>query len=125
MKTFTEKEIIATYKAADLMVLADKKILPEETATVNDAMAKLGVFNLKELEDIKIAANEMQEDECYGLLAFLDYEQKKFVSSMLGSISSSDGDIDDSELELWRSICSNCDLPKMSNRQAISIFRMF
>lgn len=125
MKEFTNEEIIAVYKAADLMVLADGKIMPEETTTVNEAMEKLGIGGVSVLEEIKKSACEITDDECYGQLAFLDEEQKKFVSAMLGAISSSDGDIDDKELELWREICSKSDLPKMNNRQAIGIFQSY
>ncbi len=125
MKAFKKDEIIAVYKAANLMVLADKKVLPEEIATVDEAMEKLGIISNSSLKEIKELANQITEDECYGTLAFLDSEQKKFVSAMLGTISSSDGDIDDCELELWRKLCYNCDLPKMSNRQAIYIFQSY
>lgn len=125
MKTFSKDEIIAVYKAADLMVLADGERMPEETATVNDAMEKLGIKDLVVLEEIKTLANDVSKEECYGQLAFLDKEQKRFVSAMLGAISSSDGDIDDKELDLWRNICSKSDLPKMNNRQAIGIFQSY
>jgi hypothetical protein len=125
MKAFEKDEIIAVYKAADLMVLADKKVLPEEVATVDEAMEKLGIINPSALKEIKQLANLITEDDCFGALAFLDGEQKKFVSAMLGTISSSDGDIDDNELELWRKLCFNCDLPIMSNRQAIHIFQSY
>lgn len=125
MINLTSKEIEAVYKAGYLMVLADGKVFPEEIATVEDAMTKVGVANLDELEAIKENAQKMSEAECYGLLAFLDIEQKRFVSSMLGAISSSDGDIDDAELELWRDICNKCDLPRMNNRQAINLFQNF
>ena len=125
MKTFTKEEIIAVYKAADLMVLADNKVMSEEVATVDEAMEKLGIISLSALKEIKALANQITQEECYGLIAFLDVEQKRFVSAMLGAISSSDGDIDDSELELWRKICFNCDLPRMSNRQAIHIFQSY
>ena len=125
MKFFSKDEIVAVYKAAYFMVRVDGKIMKEETDTVNDALMKLGVSNMQELEDIKSLAEAMTEEECYGQLAFLKNEQKKFVSAMLGAICSSDGDIDDKELELWRKICSNSDLPKMNNRQAISIFQLY
>lgn len=125
MKSFVNDEIVAVYKAADLMVLADKKVLSEEIVTVEEAMEKLGIINLPDLAKLKASANEMSVEECYGQLAFLDDEQKRFVSAMLGAISSSDGDINDLELELWRDICYKCDLPKMSNRQAICIFQSY
>jgi hypothetical protein len=125
MKTFSKEEIIAIYKAADLMVLADKKIMPEEIATINDAMEKIGVRDLVALDNIKASAQTISKEECYGQLAFLDDEQKKFVSAMLGAISSSDGDIDDNELALWRDICGKSDLPMMNNRQAIAIFQSY
>lgn len=104
------------------MVLADGKVLPEEIATVEESLYKAGVKNHAELEDIKKASNDCSVEDCYGQLAFLSFEQKKFVSSMLGTICSCDGDIDDRELELWRDICKKCDLPVMNNRQAIDIF---
>lgn len=125
MTNLTSKELEAIYKVADLMVFADGKVLQEEVATVEEAMYKAGVANLREQETIKVNALKMSDAECYGVLAFLDDEQKKFVSSMLGAISSSDGDIDDAELELWRDICNKCDLPRMNNRQAINLFQAF
>lgn len=125
MKIFSKDEIVAVYKAADLMVIIDGKVATDELEVVDEAMKKIGIKATIELENIKKSAQEMTEDECYGLLAFLDNEQKRFVSAMLGTISSSDGDIDDRELELWRKICSNSDLPKMNNRQAIGIFQSY
>ena len=104
------------------MVVVDGKIMSEELEVVEKAMEKIGVKDLSELENL---AKAMTEEECYGQLAFLDNEQKKFVSAMLGAISSSDGDIDDHELGLWRKICSNSDLPKMNNRQAIGLFQSY
>ena len=125
MKTFSKDEIVAVYKAAYLMVFIDGKVLSQEIEMVNDAMYKLNIKDICELEDIKSLAEQITEEECYGQLAFLDAEQKRFVSAMLGAISSSDGDIDDAELELWRKICNNSDLPKMNNRQAIAIFQSY
>lgn len=125
MKTFSKDEIVAVYKAAYLMVVVDGKVLSQEIEIVNDVMHKFGIIDLCQIEDIKALAEKTTEEECYGQLAFLDNEQKKIVSAMLGAISSSDGDIDDSELELWRKICTNSDLPKMNNRQAIAIFQSF
>ena len=125
MKTFSKDEIVAVYKAAYLMVVVDGKVLSQEIKMVNDAMHKFGVMDICKLEEIKALAEKTTIEECYGQLAFLDNEQKRFVSAMLGAISSSDGDIDDTELELWREICSNSDLPKMNNRQAIAIFQSY
>ena len=125
MKTFSREEIVAVYKAAYLMVAADGNVMSEEMEVANEAMEKLGIKGLTDIEELKTLSNIMTEDECYGQLAFLDIEQKQFVSAMLGAISSSDGDIDDAELELWRKICYKSDLPKMNNRQAIAIFQSY
>ena len=125
MKTFSKDEIVAVYRAAYLMVFIDGKVLSQEIEMVNDAMYKLNIKDICELEDIKSLAEQITEEECYGQLAFLDNEQKKIVSAMLGAISSSDGDIDEKELKLWRDICDKCDLPIMSNRQAIEIFQSY
>ena len=125
MKKFSKDEIVAVYKAAYMMVEADGKVMSEEIDTVDYAMHKLDIMDLSVLEELKMLSEDISEEECFGQLAFLDKEQKEFVSAMLGAISSSDGDIDDSELNLWRKICSNSDLPKMNNRQAIAIFKSY
>ena len=57
------------------------------------------------------------------ILSDLEPAQKKIVTSYLGTIISSDGDIDDRELELWRELSIQCGFPIMSNRQAIEIFK--
>lgn len=125
MKTFSKEEIVAVYKAAYLMVVADGMVMSEEIEIVDEAMNKLGASNTSTIAEIKTMADKISEEECYGQLAFLDQEQKILVSAMLGAISSSDGDIDDAELELWRKICYKSDLPKMNNRQAITIFQSY
>jgi hypothetical protein len=125
MKIFEQNELIAIYKMAEKMVWADEKVMPEEIAVVEETItqistgAELGFHNLKESSLL------MTDEECIGHIAFLNYEQKKFISAFLGTISSSDGDIDEKELELWRDICDKCDLPIMSNRQAIEIFQSY
>lgn len=125
MKSFEERELDALYYVTEKMVLADGKVIPEEVATVKTAMSKVGIETEGQLQQLKKNIELMSEEECFGLIAFLDPEQKIFVSSLLGAISSSDGDIDDNELELWRYICDKCDLPVMNNRQAINIFNSF
>lgn len=125
MNTFSKDETIAIYKVAYQMVLADGKIMPEEMVTVEEAMKKMGIHSIDEVSLIKEKASLLQEDKCLLTLELLNQEQKRFVSSLLGTISSSDGDIDDRELELWRELCDKCNLPYMNNRQAILIFKTF
>lgn len=105
------------------MVLADGKVMPEEIVTLEEAMNKLGVSSPKELSFIKEKSGTISDDDCFLILDLLNQEQKRIVSSLLGAISSSDGDIDDRELELWRDICKRSNLPSMNNRQAILIFK--
>ena len=125
MRNFSVQELVAIYKVAEKMVWADGVVQPEEIVVVEEAMQKADASSLEDLAHIKEQSRHMSDEDCNGTLAFLDIEQKKFVSSMLGAISSSDGDIDDRELELWRNICEKCDLPIMNNRQAINIFNLF
>ena len=125
MMKFIPQELVAIYKVAEKMVWADGVVQPEELVVVENAMRKAGTGTLEELNAVKEDSKKMSDEDCYGIIAFLDVEQKMFVSSLLGAISSSDGDIDDRELKLWRDICDKCDLPIMNNRQAISIFNNF
>lgn len=125
MEKFSIQELAAIYKVAEKMVWADGVVQPEEFVVVEEAMQKADANSLESLLLIKEESRKMSDEDCTGFIAFMDGEQKKFVSSMLGTISSSDGDIDDQELQLWREICDKCDLPVMSNRQAINIFNNF
>lgn len=125
MKDFEQNELVAIYKMAERMVWADEKIMPEEITLVEETITKINTDFEIDFDKLKENSFLMSDDECIGLIAFLDFEQKKFISAFLGTISSSDGDIDEKELEVWRDICDKCDLPVMSNRQAIEIFQSY
>lgn len=125
MKDFEQNELVAIYKMAERMVWADEKIMPEEISLVEETITKINTDFEIDFDKLKENSFLMSDDECIGLIAFLDFEQKKFISAFLGTISSSDGDIDEKELEVWRDICDKCDLPVMSNRQAIEIFQSY
>lgn len=122
---FDKKQIAAIYRVADMMVKADGRIFPEELATIEDSMKKLGVTSPVEFQEIKQNSSLMDDASVYVILSRLEMEQKRFVTSMLGTIISSDGDIDDNELQLWRCVTDECQFPYMSNRQAIEIYNNY
>ena len=122
---FDYQQKLAIYKIAEMMVNVDGQILAEETLTLERGIAKLGFSSKSEIATIKEAADKQEYASCLQILSTLEAAQKKFVTSFLGAIISSDGDIDDRELELWRELSQQCGFPIMNNRQAIEIFKEY
>jgi hypothetical protein len=121
---FDYQQKVAIYKVAEMMINADEQVMFEERLMLENGFKALGLSNLEFL-GIKEEASNFEYSSCLQLLSALDALQKKFVASFLGAIISSDGDIDDRELELWRELSFQCGFPIMSNRQAIEIFNEY
>lgn len=122
---FNYQQQVAIYKVAEMMVGADGKVMVEEKMTLEDGFKKLGLSSASNLSELRKEASEQEYNSSLQILSELESVQKKFVTSFLGTIISSDGDIDDKELELWRELSKQCGFPIMSNRQAIEIFKEY
>lgn len=62
----------------------------------------------------------MSNADALAILVSLDDERKKYVSSYLGTIMVSDGDIDEKEMALWQLISTLCGFPTMSIKDAVN-----
>lgn len=62
----------------------------------------------------------MGNADALAILVSLDDERKKYVSSYLGTIMVSDGDIDEKEMALWQLISTLCGFPTMSIKDAVN-----
>lgn len=115
---FSVREMIAIFKMANAMVMADGKIEDEEIRLMSIEATKFGI-QLNEFKRLVMAAESMDVSESIEIVSNMSLEQKEYVASYLGVIMISDGDIDDKELALWKMLTFMCKLPPMSLPQAI------
>ena len=92
---FNYQQQVAIYKVAKMMVCADGKVMVEEKMTLEDGFKKLGLSSASNLSELRKEASEQEYNSSLQILSELESVQKKFVTSFLGTIISSDGDIDD------------------------------
>lgn len=118
---FTGEQLTAILKLGTLMIAADGKVTEEEK---NSLLGELLSFNVppEKAALMFIATQEMETTEPIMIISNLNLEQKKYVTGYLAMLMTSDGDIDDSELKLWRVISSICRLPKMTIEEAVSFW---
>ena len=115
---FNGKELTAILKMAKAMVMADKKIEKNELIVLTTELLRFGVPK-EDLDLLLEGSDSIEPTEALGILANLDDERKKYVSSYLATIMASDGDIDDKEVELWQFVSTICGFPRMNIADAI------
>jgi uncharacterized tellurite resistance protein B-like protein len=116
---FSGRELQAILKMANAMIMADGKVDKNEIRVMTTELLRFGVPH-DHVEKLLKGANLMDGAEALTILASLDEERKKYVSSYLGTIMISDGDIDDKEMALWRLISTLCGFPSMNVVDAIN-----
>lgn len=119
---FNNLELTAIFGIACYMLAVDGKLKQEEMKVVSGGMAKIGVDE-QHLEQLSTWADEMSPATLFVTLSALNESQKKFVSGFLAIIMMSDGDIDDSEVQVWKRTSSLCGFPKMSIAEAVDYWR--
>lgn len=117
--TFSKRQFAAIYKMGQAMVLADGTINEQETAIVGGELIKFGVTP-SDLEELIADSESMEFSKAVEIVATLNLEQKRYVSSFLATIMAVDGDIDDSEVQLWKLVSILCGFPQMTIRDGIS-----
>ena len=117
---FTGKELAAIFRVGHAMADADGKVTEDETNYIVSELASFGVTQ-DQFEAIIDAGGDLTGTQAMDIISNMDEEQKTYVSAYLGMIMASDGDIDDTELALWRFICTPCDCPDMTLGEAIEL----
>lgn len=114
---FTFKEMVAVFKMAKSMVLADGKIADAELAFVANELKNFGaLYQMKEIEE---AGNKMESSEAFGILSSMPTPKKKYVCAYLGAICAVDGNVDPKETAMWSLISLLADFPTMNISEAI------
>ena len=116
---FSGRELTAILKMANAMVMADGRVDENEIKVMTTELLRFGVPQ-DHVEKLLQGANLMDGTEALAILANLDDERKKYVSSYLGTIMISDGDIDEKEMALWRLISTLCGFPTMNVVDAVN-----
>lgn len=114
---FNNLELAAVLKIGHAMVNADAKVEKEELNVLFTGMAEFGVDE-NHLKMLMALADAMSPSTMLATLAALNESQKKFVCGYLATIMISDGDIDDSEVKLWKLTSSLAGFPTMSIKEA-------
>ena len=116
---FNGKELTAILKMANAMVMADGRVDENEVKVMTTELMRFGVPH-DHVEKLLLASNVMETTEALTVLNSFDDERKKYVSSYLGTIMISDGEIDEKEMALWRLISTLCGFPTMNIVDAVN-----
>lgn len=119
---FNNLELSAVLKVGLCMANADGKLEKEEMEVLVIGMTEFGV-DKKHFQLLTALADAMTPPTMIATLAALNESQKKFVCGFLATIMISDGDIDDSEIKLWRLTSSLCGFPVMNIADAAEYWR--
>lgn len=115
---FNRREMQAILKIANAMVTADDRVEENEIQVMTLELLRFGV-PAEDVDGLIEKANRMDANEALAILATLDTERKKYVSSYLGTIMAADGDINEKEIALWKLVSSLCGFPEMNIKDAI------
>lgn len=110
-------ELTATLKAGIAMVNADGKVMEEELKVLNLGMLEFGVSQ-EQYKQLLELGQAMSTATMFSTLSAMNDSQKKFVCGYLASIMVSDGDIDDTEVKLWKLTSTLAGFPTMSIAEA-------
>lgn len=117
--TFTGKELASIVKLAKLMAFADGRIDKNELKMISAELIRFGA-EVSDMKNLMKYSDEMEMSDAIRIVTTMTQEEKKYVSSYLGTLMSIDGNIDDSELKVWMVISKLCGLPQMNIPEAIT-----
>lgn len=119
---FNNLELAAVLKVGFCMANADGKVEEEELKVLAVGMAEFGVDG-QHFEFLTKLADSMTPTTMLATLSALNESQKKFVCGFLATVMISDGDIDDSEVKLWKLTSTLCGFPTMTVKDAADYWR--
>ena len=114
---FTDTEKTALLKVATDMMTIDGILHDKELDLYSLQFARLGctpneVWNMLE------ASKVMDENDILIILSSMSVNKKKYASGFLSTLMKIDGDIDESEMRLWKEINEKCGFPLMTFSEA-------
>ncbi|MBQ2979812.1 MAG: TerB family tellurite resistance protein [Bacteroidaceae bacterium] len=120
--TFTNQELAAILKLAQVIAKADGKVTDSETTLMALELSRFGVSEVKG-ELIIALSNIMDTADATNIISRMTDEEKKYVAAYLGTMIFVDGEIDKKELILWNVFSQICKLPEMNIKDALEFMR--
>ena len=108
--TFNVYEFAAILHLAKAMASADDRLEEKELAVIVNESKRFGV-EPSMFDKLLELSNELEFSTAISLISKMDAEQKKYVAAYLGALMCIDGDINDTEMALWRLVSTLCGLP--------------
>ena len=118
--TFNVNEFAAILHLAKAMASADDRVEEKELAVIVNESKRFGV-EPSMFDKLLELSNELEFSTAISLISKMDAEQKKYVAAYLGALMCIDGDINDTEMALWRLVSTLCGLPTMTAKEALEI----
>lgn len=115
-------QLAAILKAGIIMVLADGKVQPQEMLVLTHELRNFNVSE-KEVQTLLEAAETMDSGIMLATLNSLDTHIQKYVAGYLATIMVSDGDIDDTEMKMWKLTCTLAGFPTMTLKEALDYWK--
>ncbi len=119
---FNGIQMTAIIKAATQMIAADGKFEDVETRALSFELVNFGVQPEK-LQEMLPLSQAMDAATMIMVLSAMNDDQKRYVSGFLATIMVCDGNIDDSELKLWKLIGTLTECPTMTLHEALEYWK--
>ena len=119
--TFSADEFVAIMYVAKAMAMADDKVEKTELSVIVNELRRFGIDDPGMADIFFKTADKIDAATALSLISKMDDEQKTYVAAYLGSIMCIDQDINETEMALWKMVCSMCGLPAMTAKQALEI----
>lgn len=114
-------ELASVVKMAIEMAAADGIFADEERELITKELSNFGVDPLQAAQ-LLIRARDMEPGEALATIGKMDLDQKKYVTGFLAAIMISDGEIDESEVKMWRFVSLLAMLPEMDIAEALDFW---
>ncbi len=118
---YTGKELAAVVRMAVTMANADGVFADEERSVIVQELVNFGV-SPTDAAHILIMSRDMDPSDALATIACMNDEQKRYVTGYLAVVMIADGEIDESEVKMWRFISLLANLPEMDLAEALEFW---
>ena len=117
--SFSKREMAAIIKLAKTMAAADGKLDKAEMSMISHEALRFGIMP-DDFKALLSQGDNLKPEESLAIIAVMNDAQKRYVTAYLGTMMTVDGEVDDTEMKLWRFVSAICKLPTMTVNEAIS-----
>ncbi len=115
---YSGKQLAALVKLGMAMAQADGHVDQTEMVAIASELCNFGVVE-DDVSKILDFATVMDISDAIVTMSTMNVEQKKYATGYLAAIMAADGEIADSEVKMWKLICTLASFPTMSFHEAL------